>query len=205
MTLAMREPQGASSATRHFPGEVGIWVFIAGDLIVFGLFFVTYLYYQGREAALFAEAQRALSQGIGILNTVLLLTSSWFVAGAVQQVRRGDRALAALLVGFGFLCGAAFLLDKAIEWSQLIGDHKTLMTNNFYMFFFMFTGIHAMHVLVGMGVLAYLRSRIRAGIGRDDPARHDADLVAIESGAIFWHLVDLLWLVLFALLYLVRL
>jgi nitric oxide reductase NorE protein len=186
-------------AATYFPGEVGIWVFIGGDLVVFALFFATYLYYQGREPVLFAEAQRALSQGIGSLNTVLLLTSSWFVAGAVQRVRSGQHQLAARLIGFALLCGAGFLVDKGIEWSQLIGSERTLLTNNFYMFFFMLTGIHALHVVVGMGVLIYLLTRIRGRLAHDS-----SDRVAIESGAIFWHLVDLLWLVLFALLYLVR-
>jgi nitric oxide reductase NorE protein len=183
----------------HFPGESGIWIFIAGDLLVFGLFFGTYLYYQGQERGVFVEAQRALSQPIGIINTILLLTSSWFIASAVQQVRNGQRDRAARLVALALMCGAGFLIDKGIEWSQLIGGGHTLTSNNFYMLFFMFTGIHALHVLVGMGVLTYLLVRIRGGIRSDGP-----DLVAVESGAIFWHLVDLLWIVLFALLYLVR-
>jgi nitric oxide reductase NorE protein len=187
------------ATTTHFPGETGIWVFIAGDLLVFGLFFATFLYYQGQQRVLFIDAQQALSQAIGVINTVLLLTSSWFVASAVQQVRHGECDRAARLVALALMCGGGFLIDKGIEWSQLIGSGHTLTTNNFYMLFFMFTGIHGLHVLVGMGVLAYLLVRIRGGVRSDGP-----DLVALESGAIFWHLVDLLWIVLFALLYLVR-
>jgi nitric oxide reductase NorE protein len=183
----------------HFPGESGIWVFIAGDLLIFGLFFGTYLYYQGHERVLFVEAQRELSQAIGIINTILLLTSSWFIASAVQQVRIGARDRAARLVALALMCGAGFLIDKGIEWSQLIGSGYTLTTNNFYMLFFMFTGIHGLHVLVGMGVLTYLWMRIRGGVRSDG-----SDIIAVESGAIFWHLVDLLWIVLFALLYLVQ-
>jgi len=186
----------------RLPGETGVWVFIAGDLLIFAVFFSTFLYYHEQEPSLFAQSQRSLNQNIGLLNTLLLLTSSWFIANAVQQVRIGSRDRSAALIAMTLLCACGFLFNKGIEWSQLIGAHHTLLTNDFYMFFFMLTGIHALHVLIGMGVLAFLTSRIASGMYHTGYNGPDSPL--IEGGALFWHLVDLLWIVLFSLFYLVR-
>ena len=186
----------------RLPGEPGVWVLIAGDLLIFAVFFSTFLFYHEQERSLFAQSQRALNQNIGLWNTLLLLTSSWFVANAVQQVRAGNRERSTALLAMTLLCACGFLVNKGIEWTQLIGAHHTLLTDDFYMFFFMLTGIHALHVVIGMAVLAFLRSRIASGqypTGNDGPA-----FPVIESGALFWHLVDLLWIVLFSLFYLVQ-
>jgi nitric oxide reductase NorE protein len=199
----MRPPparaESFSAPATHLPGEPGIWVLIGGDLGIFALFFGTYLYYQGQDRELFAQSQLTLSQSIGIVNTGLLLTSSWFVARAVQRIRASHLGGDAALLLPALLCGAGFVVNKGIEWAQMIREGQTLLADNFYMFFFMLTGIHAAHVLIGIGVLAYVYVRAAGGI-RDA----ERDMAAIESGAVFWHLVDLLWVVLFALFYLVR-
>lgn len=174
-------------------------MFVAGDLLVFTLFFGTYLHYLELQRNVFVRAQEDLSQPIGVLNTFLMLTSSWCIARAVRQVReRAGAPVRKLIVG-ALLCGLLFLIDKGIEWTALIAAGHTLLSGNFFMLFFMFTGIHAVHVLIGMGLLLYLLRRLAPSAG--DPR---LALSVIESGAIFWHLVDLLWIVLFALFYLVR-
>jgi nitric oxide reductase NorE protein len=195
----VKSPRAPPAVAVRLQGETGVWVFIAGDLLIFALFFATYLYYHAGQRLLFAQSQHTLSQGIGILNTLLLLTSSWFVALGVQRIRTGQRNHSAVLVVLAILCAAGFLTNKGIEWTQLILGGRTLSTNEFFMFFYMLTGIHALHVLIGIGVLAYVLVRIRGGTLSEGP-----DVTAIESGAVFWHLVDLLWIVLFALFYLVR-
>lgn len=185
-------------ADKHLPGETGVWVFIGGDLMIFGLFFLTFMVYRGRDPALFVESQRTLNQTCGLINTILLLTSSWFVALAVHGARsRWTKAVPRLFV-FAFLCGVGFGAIKILEYSEKITAGMTITTNDFFMFYFMFTGIHFVHVLIGMGVLAYLFNvsrKIDLGPG---------DIPVLESGAAFWHLVDLLWIVLFALFYLMR-
>lgn len=182
---------------RRVPGEDGIWVLICGDMFVFTLFFMTFLYYRGLEPAVFITSQLKLNRGFGLANTFLLLTSSLFVAAATQRVRDGGANprwlfLAAMVCGFGFVG------NKAVEYGEKFHAGITLLTNDFFMLYFVFTGIHLMHVLIGLAVLAYLQKSCTK------PNAATTGLVWIECGALFWHLVDLLWVVLFALFYLLR-
>lgn len=128
----------------------------------------------------------------------MLLTSSWLVALAVTAGRAGARGRAVWLLQAALGCGAAFVLSKAFEWGSGIARGITLNTNEFYGFYYMFTGFHLVHVFIGMGVLAYLLGRSR----RADAGPSYA--AVMEGGGAFWHLVDLLWVLLFAVLYLVK-
>ncbi len=185
-----------SAGKRHVPGEEGVWVFIFGDLIVFAAFFVTYAVGRLDELDLFRESQALLDRQLGLLNTLLLLTSSWCVAQAVSAVRHKDPR-ARLLTGGAILLGLGFVIVKFFEYSAKVEAGITLNTNSFFIYYYMFTGIHLLHVLIGLGVLAYVFSRFnRAG-------QFQSGIGLIEGGGVFWHLVDLLWIVLFALLYLV--
>jgi len=191
-TIERREPAA------HLPGETGVWVFIMGDMLMFAAFFVTFMYYRAADEALYAESQRTLNQHLGVLNTFLMLTSSWFVASAMRAARADLPDLVRRLVVGAFLCGLGFVAVKFFEYREKILAGFTLTTNDFYMYYYVFTGLHLMHVLLGMGVLAWMR-RVARGPSLD------ADGVnALESGASFWHMVDILWIVLFALLYLVK-
>jgi nitric oxide reductase NorE protein len=196
----MKEGAPCRSPPRRVPGETGIWVFVAGDLAVFGVFFLLLLSQRSGERALFVASQRALSQSIGALNTFFMLTSSLFVALAVTSIRSGPpsaRRAPALILAAATL-GLGFVLVKAYEWSGLFSAGRTVSTNDFFMYYFMYTGIHLVHVLLGLIVLTllYLLSR-RSSLAR-------GDMRLIESGGVFWHLVDLLWIILFALFYLVK-
>jgi len=192
----------ATTDTGRIPGEVGIWVFVLGDMSVFALFFSTFAYSQARDGSDFTRAQKQLELPFGLLNTVLLLTSSLFVAIAVHRVLQGDpRRVRQLFVG-ALACGLCFLGVKALEWGQLFADGRsaggTGGEGEMFNYYFMFTGIHALHVVIGCIVLSRLIAL--------DPAqpRTDNQKVLVESGGIFWHMVDLLWVVLFALFYLTR-
>jgi nitric oxide reductase NorE protein len=193
------ETQGAGKRRAgHVPGEEGVWVLIMGDMLVFSIFFATYLIYRAQNVALYTSSQLSMQRGFGLLNTGLLLTSSWFVALAVADARAGRRARATRLLLGALACGLGFVVSKAFEWGGKIRLGITLNSNEFYIFYYMLTGIHLLHVLIGLAVLSYLLARSR----RPDPG---ASYVAVmEGGGAFWHLVDLLWIVLFALLYLVR-
>lgn len=183
---------------RRMPGEEGVWVFILLDMMTFSIFFLTFLYYRGQNVALFSESQSHLSQVLGAVNTLLMLSSSWFVATAVQAARRGLGKVTPICFLLAFLCGVGFGVVKFFEYGAKIRAGITPNTNDFYMYYYMFTGIHFMHVLIGMGVLAGLVQYSSTG-GFDQKKMRN-----IESGATFWHVVDLLWIVLFALLYLVK-
>ncbi len=183
---------------RHVPGEEGIWVLIFGDLTVFGIMFGTQLYYRGQEPDLFRSAQAQLDQDFGALNTVLLLVSSLFVALAVRSVRTPARRHAPPLVAGALACGAGFAVVKVLEYGEKFGAGITPATNDFFLFYFILTGIHFFHLVIGMGVLLYLLVLSRR------ESMTDRQFVLFEGGACFWHMVDLLWIILFPLLYLVR-
>ena len=187
-----------SDARSHVPGELGVWMFILGDMLMFGLFFVVFMQARAADPALFLHAQAGLNLHLGAVNTLLLLTSSWFVVKGLQAARTQGRHLSARWFVVAIMCGVGFASIKLVEYSEKIGAGITLTTNDFYMYYFIFTGIHFMHVLIGMGVLVFMWLRVRTA----EPA--GGEITLLESGATFWHLVDLLWIVLFPLLYLVR-
>jgi nitric oxide reductase NorE protein len=189
------QPDTAKSSPGHIPGEEGLWVFIFGDLLVFGTFFITYAVSRAQDLGLFHRSQMLLDRRLGLLNTLLLLTSSWCVAQGVAAVRRGDPR-ARLLLGAGMACGIGFAIVKAFEYHAKISAGITLNTNEFFIFYYMLTAIHLIHVVIGLGVLGFTFSRF------DRQGRFPGPFALIEGAGAFWHLVDLLWVVLFALLYL---
>jgi nitric oxide reductase NorE protein len=178
----------------HLPGEEGVWVFIFGDLLVFAVFFLTYVYYRALNVPLYVASQHSLSRSLGLANTLLLLTSSLLVALAVKETKEGGSRARPYLIA-AMSCGGGFCLIKAVEYGSKLSAGISLTSNEFFTFYFMFTGIHLVHVLIGLGVLGYMTA-----VSRKPPEPSHARL--IEGGAAFWHLVDLLWVVLFALLYL---
>lgn len=185
-----------SHSTTRIPGELGIWLFVAGDLIVFSVFFVLIALGQKENSDLFLQSRARLDLGAGLLNTLLLLTGSWFVAIGVERCRTGLSGTASRYFSLGIVCGAGFVANKGLEWSAKFAQGISPASNDFFMYFFVFTGIHLFHVLVGIGVLFMMRSVSR------NPEMNARRIRTLESGATFWHLVDLLWIVLFALLYL---
>ncbi len=193
-------PQSTRRNHLRIPGEGGIWVFIFGDLLVFSLFFITFLMYRAENVALFTESQISLNESFGVFNTALMLSSSWFVAMGVTAVRRGMFKVPLGLFSLAFVCGAGFGLVKFFEYGEKLGAGITLSTNDFYMYYYLLSAIHMFHVLIGMGVLMFIIyfCKTREGVYTE------ADIRNIESGSCFWHVVDLLWIVLFALLYLVK-
>jgi len=186
------------SVKPHLPGETGVWMFIIGDVLVFSLLFAVFVYDRSQEVALFVEQQQLLNQTLGLLNTLLLLTSSWFVALAVHGARTGRLSRARGCFGLAILGGIGFVVIKYFEWSEKIAAGLTIETNNFFMYYYLMTGIHLMHMVIGIGVLVFLWQSVR-------DTEFDAQGVGVlESGACYWHLVDILWIALFALLYLMR-
>lgn len=184
-------------APNWIPAEPGLWVIIFGDMFVFGLFFGTFAYYRLQQPALFHASQAGLNQGIGLLNTMFLLTSSWFVANAVQASRGAKTRAASRWATGAILLGGCFVAAKILEYAEKVRAGITPATNDFFMLYFVFTGIHLAHVVIGVAALVLLRSRITRPIS-------DARSALIEGCAIFWHMVDVLWVVLFAILYLHR-
>jgi nitric oxide reductase NorE protein len=182
----------------HVPGEEGIWVFIFGDMLVFGILFGTYLYYRAKSVALFTSSQGALNTTFGLVNTLLLLFSSLLVVLAVSAVRQGRPQPASRLIAGAIACGLAFSVLKVVEYSDKVDMGLSPQTNNFYMFYFFLTGLHWFHLLLGLAVLAYMFFSARR------PALDAKQFGWFEGAGCYWHMVDLLWIVLFPLLYLMN-
>lgn len=173
----------------------GVWVFIGADSVIFAVLFGSFMSDRMRDPALFEASRHTLNLNLGGLDTLILLTSSWLVALGVQAARRGDLARAPRLVLGGVLTGLLFVVSKSTEYGEKFAAGITPATDAFYMWYFALTGIHLAHVLLGTGLLAYVWRR---------GSRTSADRTVMECVASFWHLVDLLWILLFPLLYLQR-
>jgi nitric oxide reductase NorE protein len=183
---------------RRLPGVDGVWVFIGADSVIFAILFLSFMQDRLKNPALFEASRLTLNKNLGGIDTLILLTSSWSVALAVQAMKRDlvDRE-PRLLLG-GALTGLMFVVSKSIEYFEKFAHGITPGTNPFFMWYFTLTGIHLIHVLVGTSLLTYLWVRSRRGT-------YDHLHKAVpESVASYWHLVDLLWIVLFPLLYLMK-
>lgn len=190
--------QAASALDRHLPGEEGTWVFIFGGLLEFTLYFGAYLHSRTDDPRLFAESQKALDRNLGALNTLFLLLASLLVATAVQAVRRRERQLARKLIAGAFVCGVAFSAVKLVEYQHHFAHGISWSTNGFFQYYFLLTGLHWFHLAFAMALLGVLF--VLSGKEDLTPRR----MAYIEGGACFWHTVDVLWIVLFPLLYLIR-
>lgn len=188
----------SNSAAPRLRGDLGIWLIILAELLTFAILFVSYAFARSREVALFNAAQATLNLNAGAINTVLLITGSWCVARAVQAVR-GDALQAGKrwLVG-AIVCGGGFFVIKLYEFSEKIKEGVDLTSNTFYMLYIFLTAFHFLHVVVAMLVLGYLWWKTQRGFY----GSHNYH--ALETGAAFWHMVDLLWIVLFPLVYVLR-
>lgn len=183
---------------RRLPGVDGVWVFIGADAVIFAILFLSFMQDRLKNPAMFEASRHTLNMNLGGIDTLILLTSSWSVALAIQALKRDliDRVPRYLLGGV--LTGLMFVASKSTEYYQKFAHGITPGTDAFYMWYFTLTGIHLTHVLVGTGLLTFLWIRSRRGAW--DSSRR----VMPECVASFWHLVDLLWIVLFPLLYLMR-
>jgi len=180
----------------HLPGDGNMWVFVLGDLVIFGGYFIIFMIYRHQERDLFLESQQHLSLTVGVVNTLVLLASSWFVATSVQATRAGQYQRAIRLTVIGGGCGLVFLAIKAYEWTSKIGQGYTFPSNDFFMFYYLLTGVHLFHVALGLLFLGVTFAELRS------PKLRRVSMV--ETGATYWHMVDLLWIVIFALLYVMR-
>ncbi|KUI27134.1 cytochrome C oxidase subunit III [Mycobacterium sp. IS-1742] len=180
----------------HLPGDGHMWVMVLGDLIIFGAYFLIFMIHRAMAPEEFLDAQQHLDLTVGALNTLVLLTSSWFIARSVQTARAGDHDRALRLTYLGAACGVLFIAVKAYEWSAKIAQGHTLGSAEFFTFYYMLTGVHLFHVALGLLILGIVVRELRRP--------HRRRMSMVESGATYWHMVDLLWIVIFGLLYVMR-
>jgi cytochrome c oxidase subunit 3 len=200
--------QFADLRQQHEVAELGIWVFLATEVLFFGGLILAYCVYRLGDPAGFAEAARHTKIVIGTANTAILLTSSFLVAWAVTVARLNAGRLAALLFWAAALLGLAFLVLKGIEYKLEYDEHllpglnftaagpHARTTYLFFSFYFVATGLHALHVAIGIAVLGVI------GLRANQNAYSDRYHAPITVAGLYWHFVDVVWIVLFALIYL---
>jgi nitric oxide reductase NorE protein len=181
---------------RFVPGQPDMWAFVLFETLVFTGYFGFYLFYRARNPELFLHSQAHLDLRFGVFNTLVLLLSSWSVARCVQSSRAGAYRAALRDAYITAAFAAVFLFSKVFEWARLVGMGNGLASNDFFTYYFFLTGIHFVHLLIGFVALGVIVYQLRG------PARRSQELV--ETCATYWHTVDFLWVLIFALLYVVR-
>ncbi|MDR3489552.1 MAG: cytochrome c oxidase subunit 3 [Bradyrhizobium sp.] len=172
------------------PGNPLIWVLIASELAVFGLALLGYAGARARDPLGFAVAQDSLDRLAGTINTVILLTSGLFAALANAAAQAGLRGRARIFLGVASALGIAFLTVKGFEYAAEFAAGADIDSHPFFTLYFLITGFHALHVVLGLIVLAIVAK--------------SAAPAAVETGTAFWHMVDLIWVLVFPCLYLLR-
>jgi nitric oxide reductase NorE protein len=188
--------ESAAETARATPGQPDMWVLVMVEALTFSAYFVVYLIWRMRRPELYLESQARLSRELGVADTLILLTSSWSIARCVQRARAGDYRGALASAVLTILLGLLFTGAKLYEWGSKVAQGLYFGTNEFFSFYYFLTGMHLLHVLVGFIVLGVVVHQLWS------PARRSQEL--IETGATYWHMVDFLWMIIFALLYVMR-
>ena len=187
--------------------KIGMWLFLYSEIILFGGLFVLYAAYFHKHPASFAVGGKELNRVIGALNTMVLLISSFTVAASITAIQKGSRKLTIGLLGFSIFCGFVFLVNKYFEWGTKIHhgiypNSETLVNgepglNIFFGLYYVITGLHGLHVIIGMVLLSISLTLVLAG--KIDSSRFSM----LDNSGLYWHLVDLIWIFVFPLFYLV--
>jgi cytochrome c oxidase subunit III len=188
--------------------KIGMWLFLFTELILFGGMFLVYAVYRFMHPGEFQLAAQELDTFVGTVNTIILLTSSLTVAMAIAAVRQDRKGLAMMLVAITIVLALAFLVNKYFEWGHkfalgLYPRSPELMSRPqgeilYFGLYYAMTGLHALHVIIGMVVLAVSF----VGISRGSISSNA--YVRLEVGGLYWHLVDIIWIFLFPLFYLLH-
>jgi cytochrome c oxidase subunit 3 len=187
--------------------KTGMWLFLFTEMLLFGGLFIVYSVYRYRNPVSFHLAAHDLSVVIGTINTIILLVSSTTIAMSITAIQKKNKNLALLLLGMTILLGLAFLVNKYFEWGEHIKEHiypgSSILALRghgdvlFYGLYFFMTGLHALHIIIGLVFIMV----ITASILRDKI--NSENYVLLENSGLYWHLVDLIWIFLFPLFYLI--
>ena len=186
----------ANPQPRFVPGQPDMWAFVLFEAFVFTAYFGVYVFSRARSPESFLDSQANLDLRVGVLNTLVLLTSSLFVARCVQAAREGSYRAATTNAFLTLLFGLVFLVSKVREWTVEIGRGFTFTRDAFFSFYYFLTAIHFIHLLIGFVALGIAVRELHS------PARRSQEVV--ETCATYWHTIDFLWVLIFALLYVLR-
>ena len=177
------------------PGGILMWIIIFIELITFGSALVTMVYYGLQEIEVFHTSRLKLNASIGTINTLFLITSGYFMARSVGYLKNNDKDRSILFLKLTMLGGLLFLALKSVEYYFKIDEGLTVGHNTFFTFYWMLTLFHVIHVIVGLVILATVFFGLRK-------EKATVSIVDMEASAAFWHMCDLIWLLLFPIIYL---
>jgi cytochrome c oxidase subunit 3 len=208
-TTAAHQHQFDSAEQQHEATTLGMWVFLVTEVLFFGGLFLAYSVYRWAYPAAFLSASASLDWKLGALNTAVLIGSSLTMALAVQGAQLGKRRMQIVFLILTIVLGAAFLGVKAVEYGDKFEHHHVPgpsfhfdegsdpeHAQIFFSLYFAMTGMHAVHMVIGIGLLTWLL--VLAWKGRFGPAYYNP----VEVTGLYWHFVDIVWIFLFPLLYL---
>jgi len=188
--------------------KLGMWLFLFTELLLFGGLFLVYTIYRYLNADAFLHASYELNVIMGTINTAVLLTSSLTVAMSVTAIQKGDTRMAINLIWATIAFACVFLVIKYFEWTAKFDhglfpgmDHYNHLEPGEKLFFFLYyfmTGLHGLHVIIGGIVLGFVIRSTKKGIINKN------SYIFLENGALYWHLVDVIWIFLFPLFYLIH-
>jgi len=184
-------------AKKRLPGDLAMWFFILAELTVFAILFIGFAVSEQLNAEMFVQGKAKLHQISGLINTLTLITSSFFVALALTKMHQGFGNQAAKLLVLAKLVASIYIAVKIWEYLSLFEQGIDIETNTFFTLYFMITFFHLMHVLLGMVILVFVA--IKAAKNEYNAS----NISGFESGASYWHMVDLLWIILFPLIYVI--
>lgn len=204
----MNGTTGAHSHRDYTGSKIGMWLFLFTEFFLFFGPILLYSIFRFKYPQAFIEASQALDAGVGVFNTVLLLTSSLTMALAITAMQKNKKGLTLILLVATVLAGAVFLVNKYFEWGVKIshgvypgGEALAASADGgaiFYGLYFFATGLHGLHVLAGMCIIIVAALMVHEG------RINSKDFVKLENTGLYWHLVDVIWIYLFPIFYLVR-
>jgi cytochrome c oxidase subunit 3 len=210
-TRALRE-QFDTEAQQKDASTLGMWIFLITEIMFFGGMFLAYTVYRGAFPLVFAVASSSLNVILGAANTVVLLCSSFTMVMAVRAAQLGQQRAIVVFLILTLLLGGVFLGVKAYEWKDKIEEHhipgatfhlegvapdQQGHAQLFFSLYFAMTGLHALHMVIGVGILTFLILETRKG-------KYTADyMTPVDVAGLYWHFVDIIWIFLFPLLYLI--
>jgi cytochrome c oxidase subunit 3 len=188
--------------------KIGMWLFIFTEILLFGGLFIVYAVYRFKNPVAFDLAHQELSIPMGLINTIILLVSSATVAVSISAMQKNDKKMTMAMLGITLLLALVFLVNKYFEWGSKFehgmypgSDLMTNLSNGdmlFFSLYFFMTGLHGVHIIVGMILLGITLFKVKTG------AVNSGKYALLENSGLYWHLVDLIWIFLFPLFYLIH-
>lgn len=179
----------------HLPGDLAMWFFILAELSVFAILILAFTVTQALKPQMFSDSRQLLATSTGLAMTLSLITAGLFAALAQARIRRSRPRHGAVFLWLALLAASVYVVLKVTEYRHLLASGLGMEHNTFFTLYWILTGFHFLHVLLGMFILGWLAERCRRGLY--DAANHNG----FECGVLYWHMVDLVWVVLFPLVY----